>query len=413
MSILAFGINYTKAPIEFREQVAFMKEELGHALESFIEWPGVNEAVLISTCNRTEVYCQADTDIAVDAWLAGYKQVDLLGLQKCHYYYQGLDAAEHLLRVVCGLDSMVLGEPQILGQVKANFAEACLQGTVGQTLSQLFRQAFSVAKKVRTCTSIGACPVSVASTAIELIRTKSLGVDISEANIVLVGAGDTIKRVLQHVVAFNPQSIAIVSRHFDSADKLCGRYPAKAYSLDRLGELMIDADIVFSATASAEPVITRETVRNNKKQLAIVDIAVPRDVDREVAQLEHVQLFNIDDLRAVIKGSINAREHAAMQAKEMIVEKAREFMLSLRSLEATPMIKRFRSHIERLCEAELVKAMQNYEQGESPDEVLKQMSRSVANKLMHAPCMTMKQASSEGRPEVLKAAHELFGMIEG
>jgi glutamyl-tRNA reductase len=414
MSILAFGINYTKASIALREQATFAVDELSYALASLSDLSGVSEVVLISTCNRTEIYCRVDGLPDLEIWLADYKQIDLQSLRECCYCYHGVEAAKHLLQVVCGLDSMVLGEPQILGQVKASFVEACLQATVGQTLSQLFRQAFTVAKKVRTSTSIGVCPVSVASTAVELVKTNVTSADLTHAHVLLVGAGDTIKLLLRHLASSKPKSISIASRHVESAEKLCAHLPVMAYALSEVPRLIPQVDIVFTATASPDPVITKAMFAQNssQKKLSIVDIAVPRDVEPAVADLPHVSLYNIDDLKAAIKSNINVREHAAKQAHQMIDEMAKAFMLSLRALEATPVIKRFRSYIEELCEQELAKAVQSYDQGQAPKEVLQQLSRSVANKLMHTPCVQMKQASSEGRSEVLQVANELFGMTE-
>jgi len=415
MSVFVFGVNYAKAPIAVREHLAFSKTALPHAIQSLKAMPGLNEVVLVSTCNRIEIYYQANEPLAIDDWFVQDHAISLSDLQSISYHYDAFEAVSHLLSVACGLDSMVLGESQILGQLKLAYKEACLAGSVGRIMGALFRQAFTVAKKVRTTTAIGACPVSVASTALSLVKMKNPSLNWSQSRIVLVGAGETNALLIKHLVALQPCQVSIVSRHMESAQKLCQYYPATAYTFKDLKSVLKRADVVFSATASEQAVVTADhfAICSDRKQpMTIVDMAVPRDVEIDVTQYDFVHLYNIDDLKQAIQVNLNVREHAALRAKEMIEEKAKAFMLSLRSLEVAPVIKRYRNHIEQLREYELSKALQAIEKGLAPEEVLLQFSRGLANKVMHLPCTRIKQASVEDRQDVLHFVNELFATAE-
>lgn len=416
MTLLVLGINHKTASVDIRGQLAFVKDALADALDSLLGQPDVDEAVILSTCNRTEIYAVAQSCDAVKQWLADFKDFSLASLEQYTYCYTDIDAVEHLMTVACGLDSMVLGEPEILGQIKTSFAQACLQGAVKQAMSRLFRKVFSIAKSVRTTTRIGVCPVSVASTVCAYVKDWAAlphnDLPLSKARVLIVGAGDTSQLVARHMGQLQPAQITLVSRTLGHAREAAKKLGVAVEQWHNLSALLTQNDIVVSATASPEPVITSAMVQTVKRgsELLLVDIAVPRDIEANVGAVDGVHLRTIDDLKQTIKEHEVAREHAAIKAKQIVVISAKEFMLSLRAVDADSVIKKFREHVETLFHAELAKAVNACGGDEQSKKTLEQFTSSLMNKVMHVPCMQMRLASYEGRDELLHLTQELFNM---
>lgn len=429
MTILVVGVNHKTAPIALREQVAFSKQDIEQALPLLAEHPEIEEAVIISTCNRVELYCYGAFESTVRDWLFKHKknfnadqvQQDSQDFQSSQsfqdfqercYVHEGVQAVEHLMRVACGLDSLVLGEPEILGQVKSGFTQACLHGSVGTQLSRLFRQTFGVAKKVRTSTKIGACPVSIASTAVGLAQAwlkENTEKNIQQAKVLIVGSGDTSTLAAKHMAKLKPQSMIIVGRNASKVDSLAQEVEAVAAGMETLASAVNASDIIVSATASDSAIIDAGMFNDSAKKL-VLDLAVPRDVSPEVELLPQVKLVCIDGLRQTIKTHSNARVHAAQQADNLIAQFSNEYMLSLRAIDAGEMITRYRTLIEQQCQQELEKTLKNYKQSADVEMALKSFANNLTKKIMHTPCEKMRLASAEGREEVLQFAYELFGM---
>lgn len=416
MTLIILGINHKTASVDIRGQLAFVKDALADAVDSLLGQPEVDEAVILSTCNRTEIYAVAQSVDVVKQWLTDFKAFSLPSLEQYSYCYTDIDAVEHLMTVACGLDSMVLGEPEILGQIKTSFAQACLQGAVRQTMSRLFRKVFTIAKSVRTTTRIGVCPVSVASTVCAYVKDwASLphnNLSLSKAKVLIVGAGATSQLVAKHMAQLAPAQVTLVSRTLGHAREAAENLGVAVEQWQNIPALLTQKDIVISATASPQPVITSNMVQAVKRdgELLLIDIAVPRDIEANVGAIDGVHLRTIDDLKETIKEHEVAREHAAIKAKQIISMSAKEFMLSLRAVDADDVIKKFREHVEALFHAELAKAVDACSDDVQSKELLEQFSSSLMNKVMHVPCMQMRLASYEGRDELLHLTQELFNM---
>lgn len=412
MPIIACGINHKTAPIELREKVAFSSEKLALYLQDLVTNEKIREAVLLSTCNRSELYCDADDIHKIIDWFCRHHQLTPAELTPVMYFYQDEQAVEHMMQVACGLDSMVLGESQILGQMKDAFSEACAAGTVGTLFNRLFQQVFAVAKEVRTNTAIGACPVSVSSAAVNFVK-QIFSQPLTDANMVLIGAGVTMELVLRHLQPYQPRKITVVNRSVENAQEIAKKYAIEQASLNELTQVLADADIVISATGSTMPVVTKPMLQARHKPIFIVDIAVPRDVDPAVAELDHVNLFSIDDLKSIIQQNMRGREHAAEKAREVVRKRTQDFMAWLHSLDlVATTIRAYRKQIEDLCDAELIKSLRQLQRGETPEQVLTAFARALTKKLLHTPTVQLRQAGFEGRIEVLQLAQQLFAIPE-
>ena len=422
MTILVVGVNHKTAPIVLREKVAFSKEDIEQALPLLAQHPEIEEAVIISTCNRVELYCFGAFESTIRNWLFEHKNIassqetqnsqDFQDFQSRCYVHEGVQAVEHLMRVACGLDSLVLGEPEILGQVKSGFTQACLHGSVGAQLSRLFRQTFSVAKKVRTSTKIGACPVSIASTAVGLAQTwlaDTTQKSIANARVLIIGSGDTSSLAAKHIAKLLPKSMIVVGRNASKVEKLAKEVNAIAAGLEMLSSAVQASDIIISATTSDVTIVDQSMFQDVQEKL-VLDLALPRDVDPKVVELSQVTLFCIDDLKETIKTHSDARVHAAQQADNLIAQFSSEFMLSLRAVDADEVITHYRALIEQQCQEELEKALKHYKNSNNGDEALRNFAHNLTNKIMHTPCEKIRLASTEGREEVLQFAYELFGM---
>lgn len=412
MSIIVVGLNHKTAPIELRERFAFSQKEIECAL-STLSRTLFCEAVILSTCNRVEIYADGASGEDIIRWFCSQKELVLNEELLSHLYIlNGIEAAEHLMRVACGLDSLVLGEAEILGQVKSAFSLACLYKTVGDQLSRLFRQTFHVAKQIRSSTKIGACPVSVASTAVKYVSTWWNSAHRVSPRILIIGVGNVGRIVAKHAQSCTTHPMFIMSRNLKNAQRLAEEVRGMAIDIAKLPEYLHQVDVVISATSSKTILISDDMVTRITQSLLMLDLAVPRDISPTVNKNPYVHLCQLDQLKVIIQEHVHVRSHAAAQAEKLIMENAREFMLSLRKMNSNEIIKRYRANMEKYCEYELQKVLQHNASEEKTAMLLKNFSRNLLNKIMHLPSVQLQQASIEGRDEVLRYASEIFG-IEG
>jgi glutamyl-tRNA reductase len=414
MDIIVCGMNHNTAPIALREKVAFPQEKLSYYLNELQVQENIKEAVILSTCNRTDIYCvEKDVNKLIN-WFCNQHPLSCAEIQSHLYIYRGKQAIEHIMQVACGLDSMVLGEPQILGQLKSAYSESCISGAAGTLFTRLFQHIFAVAKEVRTNTAIGACPVSVASAAVKLVKQKSL--DLEGSAILTLGSGDTIELVLQHLEKCVFRKLFISGRNAESVMRLASEYGGEALCYTQIEKNLLNADIVISATASALPIIEKAMVErvlksHPQKKILFVDLAVPRDIDPEVNSLAGMHTYCIDDLKDIIQQNRLGREHAAEQAKAMIQVKCEEFLAWQASLDLVGQtIRAYRGQIEEICFAELAHATRALNRGADPLQVLHTFAHDFTNKLLHSPSVQLRQAGAEGRLDLLQLAQELFAL---
>lgn len=414
MSIFVIGINHKTAQIALREKVYFATEKLPLYLQDLANQGYAQEAVLLSTCNRSELYCETSDVTGIYEWFCAQTATSRSELESAVYIYSGEEAVTHLMQVACGLDSMVLGEPQILGQLKDAYSESCTVGTVGPLFHQLFQQVFAVAKEIRSTTAVGACPVSVASAAAHFAKQQAA--NFTDSRVLLVGAGDTTDLLMRYLRAHLSHPMMVVNRSLEKALALTEKTDGEAYGLDQLANALEKADIVFSATGSPIPIVTKEIVARAMQSradrpLILIDIAVPRDIEPAVAELSNVHLYCIDDLKAIIEKNRQGREHAADKAREMIKKRSREFMHELNSSDkVTHTIRAYRGQIEEICRAELIKAKQQLHQGADAMQVLDAFANAYTKKLLHTPSVQLRQAGAEGRFDLLSLAKQLFAI---
>ena len=417
MAFLALGINHKTASVAVRERVAFTPEKLVEALRELCRLTPSREAAILSTCNRSELYLEQDA-LAVDevlAWLADFHQLNVAELRDCAYVHADEAAVRHMMRDACGLDSLVLGEPQILGQMKSAYAVAREAGTVGPLLGRLFQATFSTAKTVRTDTAIGENPVSVAFAAVSL--AKQIFADLHRSQALLIGAGETITLVARHLYEQGVKRIVVANRTLERASQLAEQFGAHAVLLSEIPNELVNSDIVISSTASQLPILGKGAVERALKQrrykpIFMVDIAVPRDIEPEVGNLDDVYLYTVDDLHEVIEENLKSRQGAARAAEELVANGADEFMLRLRELAAVDVLKAYRQQCESLRDEELAKAQRALANGSPAEEVLQQLARGLTNKLLHAPSVQLKKLTAAGRLDALALAQELFALDE-
>lgn len=414
MTLLAFGINHTTAPLALRERVAFAPESLQSAMQEACAQAGLAEVAILSTCNRTEIYaCSESSAQAIQQWLVNHTAIAADDLAKSYYCYQDQDAVRHMMKVAGGLDSLVLGEPQILGQMKSAFASAKEAGTLGAELHATFQQVFNIAKRVRTETAIGENPVSVAYAAVSL--AQQIFSNLKQDTALLVGAGETIELVARHLVEQGIKHIIVANRTLDRAQRLAHEFNGEAILLADIPEQLHRADIVISSTASQLPLLGKGAVesalkKRKHKPMFMLDIAVPRDIEAQVGELDDVYLYTVDDLHAVIDENKKSRVAAADQAEEIINEGVEQFLRHQRALNAVETVKAYRQKAEQMRDAELQKALRSLQTGANPEQVLQQFARNLTNKLIHSPSAVLKEASASSRHHVLQVAQELFDL---
>jgi len=415
VAIFAFGINHKTAPVDIREQVAFTPEKLPTALTGILEQSPASEAAIISTCNRTELYCElhANDSDEIIRWFENFHDLEHQALAPYIYSFADQEAVRHILRVASGLDSLVLGEPQILGQIKDAYGSATDAGTIGRQLNRLFQHTFSVAKQVRTDTAIGSSPVSVAFAAVSL--AKRIFANLADHTALLIGAGDTIELVARHLKDQNIKNIIVANRTVERAHLLAEQFDGEAIALADMPNKLIDADIIISSTASQLPILGKGAVESALKArkhrpIFMVDIAVPRDIEPEVGDLHDVYLYTVDDLQDVIEEGQQSREQAAEQAEEIIENETEHFLGWLRSLDAVDTIRAYREKADIIRENALQLAQKQLASGKNPEQVLQELARVLTNKLVHDPSVQLSRAAYDGREELLDLAQELFNL---
>ena len=417
MTLLALGINHKTAPVSLRERVTFSPESMDQARNSLLQQPLVQGGVVLSTCNRTELYLsveqQENLHEQLTAWLCNYHKLSPDDVRQSLYWHHGNDAVRHLMRVASGLDSQVLGEPQILGQVKKAFAESQRGQSLSSELERLFQKSFSVAKRVRTETEIGASAVSVAFAACSLAR--QIFESLSELHLLLVGAGETIELVARHLREHQVKHMIIANRTRERAQSLASEVGAEVITLPEIDARLADADIIISSTASPLPIIGKGMVeralktRRNQPML-FIDIAVPRDIEPEVGKLSNAYLYSVDDLQAIIQHNMAQRQAAAVQAESIVQQESMNFMTWLRAQGAVETIRDYRSQAEQVRSEMTAKALVAIEQGANVEQVINELAYKLTNRLIHAPTKSLQQAASDGDMERLQLLRDSLGL---
>ena len=411
MALLSLGINHLTAPVDIREKVAFSPEQMSQALNELQDIPAINESVIVSTCNRTEIYCDAssDTSDVITDWLSAYHGIKHDSLLPYVYHHVDQEVARHLFRVASGLDSMVLGEPQILGQLKDSYDHARGDNTVNSILDRLFQHSFSVAKRVRTDTEIGSNPVSVAFAAVSL--SKQIFSNLNELHALLIGAGETIELVSRHLKSQQVGSLTIANRSLDRAQALADQIEAEAVQINTVPEHLAKADIVISSTASQLPILgkgaTESALKKRKhRPIFMVDLAVPRDIEPQVGDLNDIYLYTVDDLKTVVDENLRGRELAAEAAQEIINLEVIAFNQWLKTHQSADQIRQLRDGAELIKQQAIQKALSQLRQNTDPEQALQRLANEITNKLLHKPTIEMRkalQSDDEERIRLLKS----------
>jgi glutamyl-tRNA reductase len=415
MALVTVGLSHHNAPLAFRERAAFTEAELPDVLVRLRALQGVEEAAILSTCNRTEVFAVADPQASglVHDWWARERGLTRVDLEKHTYVHSGLGSVQHCLRVAAGLDSMVVGEPQILGQMKQSFAIAAAQHALGPILSRLFQHTLTVAKLVRSRTQIGAHPVTIAYAAVQMAR--HLFTDLRGQTALLIGAGDTIQLLARHLHRQGVGRLVIANRSLDRAERLARETHGFAVSLSDLPAYLAQADLIVSGTSARSHILDRASIqraiaKRRHKPVFMIDLAVPRDIDPGVAALEDVYLYTVDDLRAVITENLKIREAAAQQAEVLVEGYAQDFERWLESRDAGSTIRRIRTQARTHRDVVLEKARRRLASGDAPEAVIDFVANTLSNKLLHAPSHALKSASAIDQAWLLSAAQKLFDL---
>ncbi len=411
MPLYALGLNHSTAPLKVREQVAFHTDTLATALRDLLGQPKVKEAAILSTCNRTEVYFNGGDAEPVMQWLEHFHRVPPASLSPYLYTLEQDKAVPHAFRVASGLDSMVLGEPQILGQMKQAVKTAEAAGSLGLVLNRLFQRTFAVAKDVRTQTDIGSASISMAAAAVKLAERifPSLGTQ----RVLLIGAGEMIDLCATHLAARQPKSITVANRTLERGAQLASRVRADAITLNELPERLAQFDIIVTSTASSLPILGKGMLERAIKTrrhapMFIVDLAVPRDVEPEAAELDDLFLYSVDDLANIVKGNLQIRIEAVHEAEEMIATQAVSFLRWLEGRKVVPTITALHGHHDALRAAELERARRLLANGAAPEQVLEQLARGLTHKFLHGPTQALNQAGEAERAELLAVFQRIY-----
>lgn len=413
MQLFALGLNHHTAPVAIREQVAFRPELLTEALADLVRAKPVKEAAILSTCNRTELYFATEHPQHAADWFAEYHRVALQDLSPYLYTFPQRDAIRHVFRVASGLDSMVIGEPQILGQVKDAVRHAEQAGTLGSTLHKLFQRSFSVAKEVRSTTAIGANIVSMAAAAVHL--SERIFESVRDQRVLFIGAGEMIELCAAHFCGEQPRKVTIANRTEARAEALAARFGADVIRLDQVAEVLAGYDIVVSCTGSPLPIIglgmvERALKARRHRPMVMVDLAVPRDIEAEVAASGDVFLYTVDDLAKVVDSGLESRQAAVIEAEGIIDERVDGFLHWLDSRGTVPTIRALRQHADALRRAELERATRLLARGEDPHKVLEALSQGLTNKLIHAPTRFLNDAEGELHGDCAELVQRLFNL---
>ncbi len=411
--LFAFGINHNTAPLDVREQVAFEAAHLDEALRDLVAHEPVHEAAIVSTCNRTEIYCSTSEPERAINWLARFHHLDAAAIEPFIYSLPESQAVDHAFRVASGLDSMVLGEPQILGQLKDAVRSAEQAGTLGSVLHKLFQSSFSVAKDVRTRTEIGTSSISMAAAAVRV--AERIYPSVGEQRILFVGAGEMIELCATHFSARRPRSISFANRTIERAAALAEHFGANGFLLSELPQRLPEFDIVVSCTASQLPILGKGMIERcikarRHRPVLMIDLAVPRDIESEAAELDDVFLYTVDDLGKIVSEGMDVRRAAVDQAEAIIRSGVVAFMHWLEAREVVPTIRDLRERADQLRESELARALAALERGDDPRLVLEQFSRGLTNKFLHTPTSILKQVGADERIELVNALARLHGL---
>ena len=410
MQLYTIGVNHTTAPIAIRENVAFNDANLRHAL-SDLTAQNVAEAAILSTCNRTEIYVQSATPEPIINWLAQYHRLDISHIQPYTYTLCNENAVRHAFRVASGLDSMVLGEPQILGQFKQSIKIAQDAGTLGTLLHKLFQRTFEVAKEVRTNTDIGGSSISMAAAAVKLAQ-RIFG-DISQQKVLFIGAGEMIELCADHFAAQKPKSMLVANRTHERGEVLANKIGGQAILLNDLPSRFAEFDIIITSTASQLPIVglgmvERAVKARRHRPMFMVDLAVPRDIEPEVAALDDVFLYTVDDLAQVVNDGMENRQTAAINAEMIVQARVETFMQWLKKRDAVPTIKALRDQAEATRQAEFEKALKLMQKGESPEKALEALSNALTNKFLHAPSQALNLAHGDEHAKLENILKQLY-----
>ena len=411
MQLFAVGINHITAPLSMREQVAFHAQTLGEALRDLVNHRPVSEAAIISTCNRTEVYCNTPEPETTVEWLADYHHLKAQHIQPYLYTLPQEKAVKHAFRVASGLDSMVLGEPQILGQIKQAVRTAEEAGTLGLLLHKLFQRSFSVAKEVRSYTDIGASSVSMAAAAVRL--AERIFPTISGQHVMLIGAGEMVELCATHFASRAPRRITFANRTLERAAALAQRFSGEAITLNELPEQLALHDVVITSTASPLPILgkgmlERAIKMRKHRPMLLVDLAVPRDVEAEAGKLDDVFLYTVDDLAHLVQTGMNVRQGAVAQAEAIIETNVISFVHWLETRELVPTIRALRDHAERGRRRELQRALRLIERGADARQVVEFLSRALTNKFLHIPTHVLNHAHADDREQLVALINRLY-----
>lgn len=399
MQLTAVGLNHQTAPLSIREKLAFAAASLPEAVRALTRSRAAEEAVILSTCNRTELYCVGETE-SIIRWLAQYHNLPEDEIRPYLYTLDNNQTIRHAFRVACGLDSMVLGEPQILGQIKDAVRIAQEQSAVNRNLNALFQKTFSVAKEIRTDTSVGKNSISMAAASVKL--AERIFPDISDLNVLFIGAGEMIELVATYFAAKKPKLMTVANRSIGRAQDLCDKLGINAEPalLSDLPEILYEYDVIISSTASQLPLVGKGMVERALRQrhnlpVFLLDLAVPRDIEAEVGELGDAYLYTVDDMMSIVENGKEARQKAAVEAETMVEEKVAEFIRLQQSRQSVPLIRALRDEGERARIQVLENAMKQLAKGESAEDVLKRLSIQLTNKLLHSPTRTLNKAGSE------------------
>jgi glutamyl-tRNA reductase len=410
MSLYALGLNHQTAPLAVRERVVFHVERLTEALAE-LKQKLAQEAAILSTCNRTEVYVAGEQPAAIAQWLASYHRLEPDGLRPYLYTLPREQAVRHAFRVASGLDSMVLGEPQILGQMKEAVRTAESAGTLGTVLHKLFQRSFAVAKEVRSTTQVGAASVSMAAAAVKL--AARIFPSLRDQSVLFIGAGEMIELCATHFAAQGPARITVANRTLARAEKLAHRFNGAAMELKALPDHLHEYDIVVSSTASSLPILGKGLVERalrarRRRPIFMVDLAVPRDIEPEAAELDDVFLYAVDDLAQIVSANVDARRSAVAQAEAIIETQVSQFMHWMAARESVPLIRTLRGRADELRREELERAQKMLARGDDPAKVLEALSQGLVNKLMHAPTQALNETTGDERHALARTLARLF-----